>query len=62
MARVGQIFNYKGDGKMTTILYKKENNIAYVTINREAALNCFNYETLHQLQGGGQIRYRLIKR
>ncbi len=35
---------------MTTILYKKENNIAYVTINREAALNCFNYETLHQLQ------------
>ena len=35
---------------MTTILYKKENNIAYVTINREEALNCFNYETLHQLQ------------
>lgn len=35
---------------MTTILYKKENNIAYVTINREEALNCFNYETLNQLQ------------
>src|SRR4051812_31643049 len=35
---------------MTTILYKKENNIAYVTINREEALNCFNYETLHRLQ------------
>ncbi|MFS0689233.1 enoyl-CoA hydratase-related protein [Sporosarcina sp. 179-K 8C2 HS] len=35
---------------MTSILYKKENNIAYVTINREEALNCFNYEALHQLQ------------
>ena len=35
---------------MSTILYKKENNIAYVTVNREEALNCFNYETLHQLQ------------
>ncbi|WP_404456220.1 enoyl-CoA hydratase/isomerase family protein [Virgibacillus necropolis] len=35
---------------METVLFKKENNIAYVTINREEALNCFNYETLHQLQ------------
>lgn len=35
---------------MTNILLRKENNIAYITINREEALNCFNYETLHQLQ------------
>lgn len=35
---------------MTAILLKKEDGIAYVTINREEALNCFNYETLHQLQ------------
>ncbi|WP_342598042.1 enoyl-CoA hydratase-related protein [Psychrobacillus sp. FSL H8-0483] len=35
---------------MKTILLKKEDGIAYVTINREEALNCFNYETLHQLQ------------
>ena len=33
-----------------TILLRKENNIAYITINREEALNCFNYDTLHQLQ------------
>ncbi|MFD2043670.1 enoyl-CoA hydratase-related protein [Ornithinibacillus salinisoli] len=35
---------------MENILYKKQNNIAYITINRERALNCFNYETLQQLQ------------
>ncbi|MDI2588660.1 enoyl-CoA hydratase-related protein [Psychrobacillus sp. NEAU-3TGS] len=35
---------------MTNILLRKENNIAYITINREEALNCFNYDTLHQLQ------------
>lgn len=35
---------------MTAILYKKEENIAYVTVNRGEALNCFNYETLRQLQ------------
>ena len=35
---------------MSTILYKKENNIAYVTINRPEALNCFNYPALHELQ------------
>ncbi|MEK4486043.1 enoyl-CoA hydratase-related protein [Psychrobacillus sp. FSL H8-0484] len=35
---------------MKTILLNKEDGIAYVTINREEALNCFNYETLHQLQ------------
>lgn len=32
------------------ILYKVENHIAYVTINRPDALNCFDYETLAQLQ------------
>ena len=35
---------------MTSILYSKENNIAYVTINREEALNCFNFETLRELK------------
>lgn len=35
---------------MMNILLRKENNIAYITINREEALNCFNYDTLHQLQ------------
>lgn len=35
---------------MKTVLVEIKNNIAYVTINREKALNCFNYETLHQLQ------------
>lgn len=35
---------------MTSILYSKENNIAYVTINREDALNCFNFETLRELK------------
>lgn len=32
------------------ILIRKENYIAYVTINRPEVLNCFNYETLVQLQ------------
>ncbi|MGB3261831.1 enoyl-CoA hydratase-related protein [Paenisporosarcina sp.] len=35
---------------MTTILYSKKNHIAYITINREQALNCFNFETLQDLQ------------
>ena len=35
---------------MTAVLYKKENHIGYVTINRPEVLNCFNYETLKQLQ------------
>lgn len=35
---------------MTNILLRKEKNIAYITINREEALNCFNFDTLHQLQ------------
>lgn len=35
---------------MEPVLYEKKNNIAYVTINREEALNCFNYPTLAKLQ------------
>lgn len=35
---------------MPRILYRIENNIAYVTINRPDVLNCFDYETLKQLQ------------
>ena len=35
---------------MSTILFEKKDNVAYVTINREEALNCFNYEALAQLQ------------
>lgn len=35
---------------MSRILYRIENNIAYVTINRPDVLNCFDYETLKQLQ------------
>ncbi|MEK3936167.1 enoyl-CoA hydratase-related protein [Sporosarcina sp. FSL W7-1349] len=35
---------------MEPILYEKKDNIAYVTINREEALNCFNYEALQKLQ------------
>ncbi|KXH81891.1 enoyl-CoA hydratase-related protein [Sporosarcina sp. HYO08] len=35
---------------MTNVLLTKKNGIAYVTINREEALNCFNYDTLRELQ------------
>ncbi|MBE1555305.1 enoyl-CoA hydratase-related protein [Sporosarcina limicola] len=35
---------------MGPVLYEKKDNIAYVTINREEALNCFNYDTLQKLQ------------
>lgn len=35
---------------MSTILTKKENGICYVTINRERALNTFNYDALCALQ------------
>ncbi|MFS0576849.1 enoyl-CoA hydratase-related protein [Sporosarcina sp. 179-K 3D1 HS] len=35
---------------MEPVLFEKKDNIAYVTINREEALNCFNYETLQKLQ------------
>ena len=34
---------------MSKVLYRVEENIAYVTINRPDVLNCFDYETLHQL-------------
>jgi enoyl-CoA hydratase len=34
---------------MTKVLYSVENHIAFVTINRPDVLNCFDYETLHQL-------------
>ncbi|WP_106496362.1 enoyl-CoA hydratase-related protein [Lentibacillus sp. Marseille-P4043] len=35
---------------MSTVLLKKENNIAYVTINRPEVLNCFDYQTLCRLR------------
>lgn len=35
---------------MSSVLIKKEKNTAFVTINREQALNSFNYETLITLQ------------
>lgn len=35
---------------MTTVQYRKENHIAYVTLNRPDVLNCFNYDMLKDLQ------------
>lgn len=35
---------------MKTILLEKKNQMAYVTINRAEALNCFNYTALKELQ------------
>ncbi|MFJ6208771.1 enoyl-CoA hydratase-related protein [Lysinibacillus sp. NPDC092081] len=35
---------------MKSISFRIENYIAYVTINRPEVLNCFNYDTLFQLQ------------
>ncbi len=35
---------------MSNILFQKENHIGFVTINRPDSLNCFNYETLLQLE------------
>ncbi|KKB41155.1 Enoyl-CoA hydratase [Bacillus thermotolerans] len=43
-------FLYKGEKIMSTILFEKSNNIAYVTVNRPEALNCFDYPTLRRLQ------------
>ena len=40
----------EGVKEMTNILLEKKNGIAYVTINREEALNCFNYDSLRELQ------------
>ena len=35
---------------MNNISFRIENYIAYITVNRPEALNCFNYDTLSQLQ------------
>lgn len=35
---------------MENISFKIERHIAYITVNRPESLNCFNYETLSQLQ------------
>lgn len=35
---------------MANVLYKVKNHIGYVTVNRPDVLNCFNYETLLELQ------------
>ncbi|WP_017727862.1 enoyl-CoA hydratase-related protein [Halalkalibacterium ligniniphilum] len=35
---------------MNTIIYEEKNQIAYVTINRPEALNCFDYNTLVELR------------
>ncbi|MFY4774258.1 enoyl-CoA hydratase-related protein [Metabacillus sp. RGM 3146] len=35
---------------MTNVLYTVENYTAFLTINRPESLNCFNYETLEQLE------------
>ncbi|SIS13596.1 Enoyl-CoA hydratase/carnithine racemase [Peribacillus simplex] len=35
---------------MSNVIYKVENHIAYVTVNRPEVMNCFNYETLIELQ------------
>ena len=36
--------------QMNNISFRIENYIAYITVNRPEALNCFNYDTLSQLQ------------
>ncbi|MGM0878225.1 MAG: enoyl-CoA hydratase-related protein [Bacillota bacterium] len=35
---------------MRNVLYEVKDNIGYVTVNRPDVLNCFNYDTLHELQ------------
>ncbi|WP_285765966.1 enoyl-CoA hydratase-related protein [Peribacillus sp. SI8-4] len=35
---------------MSNIINKIENHIAYITVNRQEVMNCFNYETLIDLQ------------
>ncbi len=35
---------------MANVLYSNQNNIGYVTINREESMNCFNYDTLQELK------------
>lgn len=39
-----------GSERMEVVLFEKKNHIAYVTINRPEALNCFNFDTLSTLQ------------
>ncbi|SHG00560.1 enoyl-CoA hydratase-related protein [Ornithinibacillus halophilus] len=34
---------------MSKVIYTKDQHIAYITINREEVLNCFDYDTLQQL-------------
>ncbi|OZM58181.1 enoyl-CoA hydratase [Lottiidibacillus patelloidae] len=34
---------------LKNLLFEVKNHIGYVTLNREAAFNCFNYETLKEL-------------
>lgn len=36
---------------MQTVLFEKKSNIAYITLNREKALNAFNYQMLSELIG-----------
>ncbi|MCQ6278856.1 enoyl-CoA hydratase-related protein [Bacillus sp. EB600] len=35
---------------MANVLFQVENHIGYVTVNRPDVLNCFNYDTLFELQ------------
>lgn len=35
---------------MSSVVYEIENSIAFVTLNRPEALNCFNFEALKQLE------------
>jgi enoyl-CoA hydratase/carnithine racemase len=35
---------------MGNVLYEVKDHIGYVTVNRPDVLNCFNYDTLHELQ------------
>ena len=35
---------------MENVLYEVKDHIGYVTVNRPDVLNCFNYDTLRELQ------------
>lgn len=47
---IRDIFLKKGRGPMSKVIYKVVNQIGYVTVNRPDVLNCFDYETLSELQ------------